>query len=213
MARAGVPLAAIQRRGRWASSAVHAYVEEALEEAPDIVPYTLTAGNWSIKAIREEVVKSLDTFTGRDGALAICADDADRTEHAPGVDQDGLLAKWHETCMPELLDNVKQMLDPGANDIKSLRKVVEELYEDVRPSLVANTSARKVHAVRCRTGQPAFWTTACGWSWGLSPHASPIGLGKPILDEWSVCAACAAARDCPESLRARATEAHRREWI
>ena len=91
MARAGFTLAAVQRMRRWASSTVQAYVEEAMEELPDVGQAAEVSGaGVSLRAASEAVfraiggiearVESLEQIRGAEAQLALVDPLADARE-------------------------------------------------------------------------------------------------------------------------------------
>ena len=146
LARSGVPLSKIQWMGRWGSSAVLAYVEEAAEEAPEGV---VGAVGPSWEEVREQVVDML-----RAGGPSRLQADA------------GTQAR---------LTDVEAFLASVQAEAGATSALAHELDSLVRPTLVLNKQTRVVHrATRTAWLDPDVASTSCGWHWARSGRVRPI---------------------------------------
>ena len=169
LARAGVPLAKIQWMGRWGSSAILAYVEEAAEEAPAQLFEDPAQANTSWEALRADV------------ALALSA-------RAPVGGVPG------EAKLPEdRLSAVESFLAAVRTEMGSIGDLAKELDALVRPTLVLNTKTRMVHrALRAERLDPESCATPCGWKWALTTRSRPVTAEEVVNagELWMKCPRC-----------------------
>ena len=121
LARAGVPLAKIQWMGRWGSSAVLAYVEEAAEEAPECCTIDAPGPSW--EEVRADVANLL-RLSGPASVESLMTSAAVTTDRVTALEQ---------------------FLSTARVEIGSVSALAHELDALVRPTLVLNTQTRVAH--------------------------------------------------------------------
>ena len=173
LARRGVPLSRVQWFGRWGSPTVLAYVEEALEESPEL--RGMEASWDEIRADLAEVLRAIRPTN--DGS----ADFSAAVEGQAARDA-GRTLGWSE-------DQYQQVREL-AMDVSKAKVDIDEIYEFVKPTTVKCSSSSLIHVCewldKSTVGQ---WTTLCGWKWAASRAAKPI---SPLLvDLAEVCEKCA----------------------
>ena len=143
----------IQWMGRWGSSAVLAYVEEAAEEAPH--PCTVDSGGPSWEEVRADVANMLRQ-SGPSALAALSAAAAVTTNRV--------------TALEHFLSSVQV-------EVGSTASLAQELDALVRPTLVLNKQTRVAHrALRTERLDPEVCTTMCGWKWAVKPVEGHYGL-------------------------------------
>ena len=144
-------MAKIQWMGRWGSSAVLAFVEEAAEEAPAQLFEDPAQASTSWEALRADVALALGARAPVGGV--------------PG-----------EAKLPEdRLSAVENFLAAVRTEMGSIGDLAKELDALVRPTLVLNTKTRMVHrALRAERLDPASCATPCGWKWALTTRSRPL---------------------------------------
>ena len=174
-----MPLAKIQWLGRWGSSAVLAYVEEAAEEAP----VDLDCTGWD--QVRGDLAQILRCAGPT--SLEVEPRELRRVMSAAGLGEERLCA-------------VEAFLGTIREELSGTSRLCIELDGLVRPEFVLSLvpqrgqgKTRMVHkAVRCERLDPDACSTICGWRWGRSAHAKPA-LAAEMAEAgelWRKCPRC-----------------------
>ena len=169
LARAGVALAKVQWMGRWGSSAVLAYVEEAAEEAPASFQSLHVEEGWT--SLRSDVAQVLRERT------------ASRTDRpAPSRLTESRLA------------SVEEFLAAVRTEMGEVSCLARELDALVRPTLVLNRRRRVAHRAIWNR-DPDLCRANCGWKWAYAPDARPITQEEVEAagSLWSLCPRCFAS--------------------
>ena len=178
-ARSGFSLATVQWLGRWGSSAVMLYVEEAAEELAPGVDHRVP-----LEVVRSDAAVALRWAPRKDESRSMLS-----VLGEPEVKQ-GLVEAG---VVEDRLEALEQFAVQVRGEIGGARALAQELEELVRPSFVLNTSSEVLHkAVRTERLSPVLASTVCGWMWARSPLSRPV----PAEEEagsgplWGRCARC-----------------------
>ena len=195
LAAAGVETWAIELLGRWGSDAVRGYVRDARLASASDMARRVAASEPLEELVRRLVAAASSTGSSGSGGAAVgVTASAAAAGHALG------------TATP-----------PGAPAIDVSAPLMEAVRvsravaatDEGNPRLVANSESRVAHrvAVGPGDGPSALWVAACGWRFGLCPHADVNPAAGLPSDHRLLCQRCLPAlrRARQEALAAAAS--------